>query len=333
MRIKALLITLALLSATASADPLKAISTDVIGSAIRKMSPADQTYYDTLFAEFEQVTIENAVKWPVVRPTETTFNFTDAELLVGMAETNNTAVKLHPLFWYWSPPAWLTTKAATANAQDMRGAMAYHVEGMANQFAGRVQSIDVVNEAIADDGSGYRTGIWYDQIGSGWVDIAFRLAKAYFPTAKLYYNDYGAEDLGAKSNFQYSMLQGMIARGVPIDGVGLQFHHKLSDPKNFTDIEANVARLQALGLEVQFTEVDVDMENPTTMNEAQRLKAQANYYQQVFDLAKKKGIHNVTVWGYTDKYSWGNAAAKRCLFDDQYVKKPAYYAVQNALSP
>ena len=44
----------------------------------------------------------------------------------------------------------------------------------------------------------------------------------------------------------------------------------------------------------------------------------------------------VTVWGFTDKYSWvpgfftGEGAA--CLFDENFNKKPAYWAVLDELS-
>ena len=54
----------------------------------------------------------------------------------------------------------------------------------------------------------------------------------------------------------YDLVKGMRARGVPIDGVGLQLHvqHTYS---SFDGVAANMARLAALGLQVHVTELDV----------------------------------------------------------------------------
>jgi len=54
--------------------------------------------------------------------------------------------------------------------------------------------------------------------------MAFQLAHAADPTRKLFYNDYGGEGAGAKSDAIYALVQGMISRGVPINGVGLETH-------------------------------------------------------------------------------------------------------------
>ena len=48
-----------------------------------------------------------------------------------------------------------------------------------------------MNEAVGDQG-GLRRTLWSERIGDDFLDLAFRRARAADPTAKLYYNDYGA---------------------------------------------------------------------------------------------------------------------------------------------
>ena len=50
------------------------------------------------------------------------------------------------------------------------------------------------------------------------------LRHAADPAAKLYYNDYEAEEMGPKSNGVYRLLKDLKAAGVPVDGVGWQMH-------------------------------------------------------------------------------------------------------------
>eukprot|EP01051_Picozoa_sp_SAG22_P023755 SAG22_NODE_6269_length_877_cov_0.857326_1_plen_217_part_10 len=68
---------------------------------------------------------------------------------------------------------------------------------------------------------------------------------------KLFYNDYSAEPMNAKSDKVYNLVKGMQSRGVPIDGVGLQFHVSVENPPSLSGIAANMARLGKLGLEVR----------------------------------------------------------------------------------
>ena len=49
-----------------------------------------------------------------------------------------------------------------------------------NHYRGRVATWDVVNEALADDGS-LRNCTWSRVIGTDWVEQAFRIARSVDP--------------------------------------------------------------------------------------------------------------------------------------------------------
>jgi len=96
---------------------------------------------------------------------------------------------------------------------------------------------------------------------------------------------------------------------------------------------ANLERFAALGLDVAITELDVRMPEPVT---TEQLRRQASLYAQVVDacLTVPRCV-SVTVWGFTDAYSWvparypGSGAAT--LFDADHRPKPAYAAVAEVL--
>jgi endo-1,4-beta-xylanase len=127
---------------------------------------------------------------------------------------------------------------------------------------------------------------------------------------KLFYNDYGAEGAGVKSDKVYNLVSGFLASGVPIDGVGLQMHISVDQYPSPADVSANMKRLVALGLEVHVTEMDVRCQGCT----ADRLTLQAKVYgdmlQACLDNLKpthpsgKGGCKSFETWGFTDKHTW-----------------------------
>src|SRR5690606_4740701 len=147
---------------------------------------------------------------------------------------------------------------------------------------GRIPYWDVVNEAI--DGTTYRDTAWLRLIGEDYVELAFQFAHEADPDAILFYNDYGAEGMNAKSNAIYDMVADLVARGVPIHGVGLQAHITAgaTEPGQYlsqTNLDQNIARLGELGLMVHITELDVRFEGDATDELLQQQAA--DYYRFV----------------------------------------------------
>lgn len=91
-----------------------------------------------------------------------------------------------------------------------------------------------------------------------YVELAFRAARVANPSVKLFYNDYGAEGMSAKSDKVYAMLKDFRQRGVPVDGVGLQFHISVDYHPTVQEVQQNMQRLGELGLEIHITELDVN---------------------------------------------------------------------------
>jgi endo-1,4-beta-xylanase len=207
--------------------------------------------------------------------------------------------------------------------------MINHIVQVVSHFRGQVVAWDVVNEAWGDGGQALRNTIFYQYLGASFIDDAFIAAHAADPAARLYYNDYGAEGAGAKSDAVYGMVQGMIARGVPINGVGLQMHTGPTDTSpSAAQVAVNMRRLGALGLDVLVSEMDVQICASDPIAQSTR------YHDIVADCVAEPSCKAVTVWGLPDKYSWRNgqacAAPRPLLFDDNYVPKPAHAGVLDA---
>ena len=204
-------------------------------------------------------------------------------------------------------------------------------------YKGRIAYWDVVNEAVADNGSGLRDTPWRQFIGDDYIDLAFQFAHEADPDALLFYNDYGAEDMGRKSDAVYAMVKDMLDRGIPINGVGLQAHSTVGR-LNFRAIGNNIQRLGDLGLQVQITEFDDRY--PGEADE-QTLSQQADDYAQMLQTCLDHNACTAFItWGVSDKYTWlrgrnlgfyKNPTVEPLLFDDNLEPKPAYYALLDVL--
>jgi endo-1,4-beta-xylanase len=303
----------------------------LIGAAVEPDDMAlDASYNATVAREFNIITTENALKLGLVRRAPNRYVFGPADVIVDFAEQNDIQVRGHTLVWHEEVPRWL--EFVDLEPEQLAAFLKEHIETVVGRYEGRIQYWDVLNEAIDWDGS-LRKTIWLEMLGPEYIDLVFHWAHAADPEAKLFYNDFNAEDLGAKSDGVYELVKGMVERGVPIHGVGFQGHFGLDDVPSSSDVAANIERLAALGLEVQFTEVDVRIEEPVTDEDLQR---QASIYWSMLDVCVSQPACTAFVtWGVTDKHSWipvfldGYDAG--LIFDDEYQAKPAYWAMRDVL--
>jgi endo-1,4-beta-xylanase len=298
----------------------------------------ETAYSNTLAREFSQLEPENAMKFGPIQPGPTTYNFGPPDSLVSFARTNNMAVRGHTLVWHNQNPSWLTSGNFTP--AQLSGILQNHINTVVGHYAGQVYAWDVVNEAFNDNGT-LRSTIWSDSPGIGlagtaYIQQALRWAHAADPKALLFYNDYGAEPVNAKSDAIFNMAQDFKARGVPIDGIGMQMHFTTSTGP-LSSIESNIKRITGLGLQVHITELDVRLPVDSSGNaSASDLATQAQIYHDIVASCLKFPLCTaIQTWGFTDKYSWipgtfpGQGAALE--FDTTYQAKPAYNSIQNAL--
>ena len=199
------------------------------GSAVNIRLLRSEPAYAQLFRQQADIVVaESEMKFGPLRPTPDTFFFSDADYLFSFAETNGMQVRGHNFVWHRQLPSWFESYVNPQNAQTV---LVRHIETVGGRYAGRVQSWDVVNEAIqVSDGlpDGLRNSPWYTLLGPGYIDTAFATARRADPKALLCYNEYGIEgerpEDEAKRAAVLTLVRGMKSRGTPIDGPQAHAH-------------------------------------------------------------------------------------------------------------
>jgi endo-1,4-beta-xylanase len=260
------------------------------------------------------------MKWQFVEPAEGVFDFEGLDRLAAFGKANAMKVKGHGLISNCCNPDYL--KAKINDPVAFRNAMVKHFNTIMKRYAGKMDRWDVVSEALETQGGGLQHNDFYNALGPGYIADAFRIAHRADPKAKLFLNENLVESNPGKRQELYDLVSGLVADGVPINGIALQMHETIQGPPAGVITEMTNF-FHAKGLEVSIAELDVHTLDPVT---------QAQIYGDVVTEALDAGIKEISVWGFTDKhlYTW-LPGAKPCIFDENYNPKPAYFAVRDAL--
>lgn len=312
-----------------------------IGAAV---NPTTIKTQESLLAHhFNSITAENEMKFASVHPQEELYTFEEADQIVEFARKYGMAIRGHTLVWHNQTTDWLflDRQGQPVSKAVLFERMRSHIQTVAGRYKGNIYAWDVVNEVIADEGSTLlRSSKWTEIAGDEFIAKAFEYAHDTDPDALLFYNDYN-ESHPHKREKIYTLVKGLLDRGTPIHGIGLQAHWNLFDPP-LEDIRTAIERYASLGLQLQLTELDIsvfrfgDKRSNLTEPAPGMLERQAELYESVFKLLKeyKDVISAVTFWGAADDYTWLNDFPVRgrknwpLLFDEQHRPKPAYYRVK-----
>lgn len=322
-----------------SSEPLRVLAQKrgiSIGSAVSSAPlQNDANYRSVLAREFNILTPENAMKFEYVHPKRDRYDFSEVDAYADFAKANNMKVRGHPLVWHHSLPRWLWMNEAKFTRDELMAILRDHIHTLVSRYQGEAVAWDVVSEAINRDGS-LRDTLWLRNIGPEYIDLAYRWAHEADPEARLFYSDYGNEEEGPKPDAVYNLVRGLLQRGVPIHGVGFQTHRNLKEPPKVNLIAQTMKRYRDLGVEVQFTELDVQIvEGKGTLEE--RLAAQGDVYGQLMRVClEAKNCTALMTWGFTDRYTWINGLTGKVeaplIFDTSYRPKPAYDTLKHVLS-
>jgi len=313
---------------------IKDVANFSIGAAVKVANLKSETAYsNTLKAEHNQITAEYEMKMNYIWIAENTYNFTNVDYLVNYAEENNMSVHGHALLWYQSFPDWL--KNANYDTVTFESKVKNYIQTVVGRYKGRIRSWDVANEIFNDDGTlrieSQIQGRFKDPIG--FIGRCFKYAAESDPSVKLFYNDYNVVLASGKRTAMKNMAVRYKTAGIPIHGLGEQFHYRITTSQ--TQINSGFKDLASSGLLIHISEIDckVNVNNSSsyTVNDTD-LQKQYDFYKNIVAQynslpgAQKFGI---TMWGITDKNTWLRDTANGnreypLLFDENYLKKPAY---------
>ncbi|WP_434994989.1 endo-1,4-beta-xylanase [Arthrobacter sp. Ld5] len=325
------------------------------------------TAADLLRQHYNAITPENAGKPESVQPVEGRFAFTQLDQLLDFADANDVKVYGHVLAWHSQTPAWFFkdgTRDLTNSPADqalLKARMEAHIKGIADHIDARypdgdspVWAWDVVNEVIADGDTAnphdMRDSRWFQVLGEGFVDEAFRLADRYFPDAALFINDYNTEMPEKRADY-LSLIGALQARDVPIDGVGHQAHVDVARPVEW--LEDSIVAVERLDPELlqAITELDVnastentgadvsgapqDPYSPAFEDDADAAAEVGYYYRDLFAMLRDhdESVDSVTFWGISNARTWlrtwpmARPWEQPLPFDDALQATPAYWGI------
>jgi endo-1,4-beta-xylanase len=308
----------------------------------------DEGFRKLLAEQYNILVPENCMKWNMLRPTADTYNFADSDSLVAFAEAHKMKVRGHNFVWHEALPGWF---AGTVNKDNAQKFLVDHIHTVGGRYKGKIHSWDVVNEAIwIPDGrpDGLRSSSpWFQMLGPGYIDLAFRTARDADPTALLTYNDYSIEydneEEGKKRAAVLALLRRMKSDKVPLDALGIQSHlHAISKDGFGRGVRELIDGAKALGLQVFITELDVKDDAVATTDMAERDKIVADVYRSYLTAALDgPEVKAVLTWGASDKNTWLNNGTKfrkqhperlqRPLpLDPDYAPTPAFFAMRDS---
>lgn len=304
----------------------------VYGVAVSQQALEDQDFRRLLLQQVGSVTPENALKWEVVEPQRGQFDFRQGDALLQLARRHGLEMRGHTLVWERQEPAWLQTVASS----DLRPILKAHIERVVGHYRGQLRSWDVINEPLADDGSGLRRHRWWRALGPEYIALALEWAHQADPEARLLINEYGLEAqspaAAVKRRVLLALLRDLQRRNVPLHGIGIQAHLQAGQNNGrYDELVGFLKQVQALGLEIQITELDVDdRQLPGDPALRDRLVA-AEYDSFLAAVLSNPAVRQVTTWGLSDRYTWLNSHSPRpdgrgqraLPFDEALRAKPA----------
>ncbi|WP_035916828.1 endo-1,4-beta-xylanase [Flavimarina sp. Hel_I_48] len=303
----------------------------LVGAALNKNQiegkiPGD---INVVKANFNAIVAENCMKSGNLVPTQGNYDFTVADKFVAFGEENNMVVHGHTLIWHSQTPKWFfkDSLGQEVTREELISRMENHINTVVKRYKGRIKTWDVVNEAVLDDGS-LRQSEFYKIIGEDFIKLAFEFAHKADPEAELYYNDYSTSNSKKRAGI-VRMLQDLKDSGTPVDGMGMQGHIDLKNPK-IEEFEKSIIAFSDLGLKVAITEFDITVLPSPWENQGAEVSTNFKYQDKMNPYAKglpdtvaakfnercldyfklflkhQDKIDKVTMWGVNDGNSWKN---------------------------
>jgi len=332
-----------------------------VGVAINdaQISGADTRGAAIASTQFDSISPENALKWERIHPKQDKYLFDLADQYVAFGEKHHMFIVGHNLVWHSQVPDWVfhDDKGNLVDRDTLLKRLHDHISTVVGRYKGRIQSWDVVNEALNEDGT-LRQSPWLKIIGDDYIAKAFQYAHEADPQAQLTYNDYSLE-IESKRKGALALIARLKAQGVPVTSVGIQGHDSLTWP-SVEDEDATISEFARLGVKVVISELDIDVLphvpqqesadvsmriqqdpklNPYADGLPQPVQQQLGQrYADLFGvyLKHRDVVTRVTFWGVTDGDSWRNNWPVRgrtsypLLFDRSGQPKMAFDAVIRA---
>ncbi|MCY7377673.1 MAG: endo-1,4-beta-xylanase [Pyrinomonadaceae bacterium] len=275
--------------------------------------------------------------WDFVENKRGAENWTWFERETALADRLNWRIQAAPLIWG-------TNEAGTPNwlprdKNELDAAIKNHVESVLKKYQNRAEDWEIVNEPLA-----LQADFFAQNIGSEYIETAFRRARQAAPTKRLMINEYGVFGAIEKHNYNrekyFELVKKLIEKDVPIDVIGIQAHGggEWFAPANVAE---QLERYAALGKPLQITEFSAqtlnydDRQSPLSIAGNYRkgvwdAEKQAEFYREFYTIAfGNRHVEAITTWGLDDERAWLPGIG---LIDANGKAKPNYETLNQLIN-
>jgi len=236
-----------------------------------------------------------------LRPSRHTYDFRDADAVVDFGRANDMRVRAHTLVW--RKPDARVVPGVGLHGRPVEAFLRDHVHTVAGRYRDKVDTWDVVNEAVADDGS-MRETVWYDAMGEEYLDNAFQWASGRSPTPTCSTTTTAPTGSTRSLTRSTTSWSGCWTGAFPSTASASRCTPSTRSPTQ-SPWPRTSAGSRTWGLDVEITEMDVAyLPEDDPGDEAARQERQAEFYRDIVDVCLETGCDTVVVWGVRDSDSW-----------------------------
>lgn len=263
----------------------------------------DVVYRKKVYELFNEVVLENDLKWPAFNPNPRT---NTTKTLDSLAR-HNIAVRGHNLVWPSFTYNLASLKTLSTNPVAFRNEIERHIDQATLYAKGKVVDWDVLNEPYTNTEFQKILG---DEVMADW----FKRVRINDRKVKLYINDYsilsaGGMDINHQNGY-FDIIKYIDSKGGKIEGIGMQGHFG-SDLTPITKVYSILERFATLGKEIKITEHDIDINQRAV---------QADYTRDFMTIVfSHPSVKSFLTWGFWAGQHW--------------LPDGAYYALDWSIRP
>lgn len=236
------------------------------------------------------------------------------DLCVEYCQQNGILPKLHCLFYDKFLPSWMPKNDRDAMWELYEKRFCQ----ISERYAGKMYELEVTNELLV--AYGWKNGRCSVLLDDRETPMRFwRMAQKYFPNEKLMINEADfLPDIGRRGYVSpyYMMLENLLAKGAPIQKIGVQNHifcgakgpqdEQLPNYLKFFDVELILRGLDLLGefgKPLEITEVTIPMFGEGEEAEALQAEMLRAFYTLWFSVPQ---MESIVYWNTADGHAWVN---------------------------
>lgn len=285
-----------------SAKPGEKVSVELLrhafpfGTALALYDTKDSVekwYRQTAAKYFWHGVTENQFKWPEYEPKKGKLLKKELNEYFQFAKENEWDLRGHALAWAIQGYGFDKHYSNIGSCKEIASNLKKRIERDLTEYKGQFVDYDVWNEP-------FHERFLFNKCGWELMDSAFVWAHRADPTAVLYINEYNVVSAG-ETDFYYDLVKDMLARKIPVQGVGVQCHYqgRAVSPALF---KQRIDKLALLGLPIKISEFDIGtFEQGLHVSEKKQAEEFTKFIRSAFS---HPAISGILLWGFWDNRHW-----------------------------